>query len=73
MMMAFLRSNVQTIIRESIVWSSRMARKKAFEIIEIMMLKYGNMLSAGEERVIIIMGHGSKKCIAMCTAIVLVR
>lgn len=49
MMMAFLRSNVQTIIRESIVWSSRMARKKAFEIIEIMMLKYGNMLSAGEE------------------------
>lgn len=57
MMMAFLRSNVQTIIRESIVWSSRMARKKAFEIIEIMMLKYGNMLSAGEERVIITMGH----------------
>lgn len=45
-MIAFLRSSVQTIKRESIVWSSLMARKKAVETMLMMMLKYGNMLSA---------------------------
>ena len=43
---AFFKSVVQTMMSMSMVWSSRMARKKAFEIIEMMMLKYGNKLSA---------------------------
>lgn len=49
MIIAFFRSSVQTIISESIVWSSLMARKKAFEIMEMMMLRYGNMLSARKD------------------------
>lgn len=39
MIIAFLMSNVQTIISETIAWFSRIAKKKAFEIIEMMMLR----------------------------------